>query len=55
MKLFGQIIRTAVNVTLLPVAIAKDILTLGGVALDERSATIKAIERLKEEASEEQD
>jgi len=30
MKLFGQLIRTAVNAALLPVAVAKDIVTLGG-------------------------
>ena len=32
MKLFGQLIRTVVNVAVLPVAVAKDVLTLGGVA-----------------------
>jgi len=32
MKLFGQIVRTVVNVAVLPVAVAKDVLTLGGVA-----------------------
>ncbi len=52
MKLFGQIVRTVVNVALLPVAVVKDAVTLGGVVLDERPATIKAIERLKDEASE---
>ena len=32
MKLFGQLIRTVVNVAVLPVAAVKDVLTLGGVA-----------------------
>ena len=31
MKIFGQIIRTAVNIIGLPVAVAKDVVTLGGV------------------------
>lgn len=52
MKIFGQVIRTVVNTTLLPVAVAKDIITLGGVVTDESSAIKKAIERLKDEASE---
>lgn len=55
MKLFGQIIRTAVNVTLIPIAVAKDVLTLGGIVLEEEPATVKAIRRLKEEASESED
>jgi hypothetical protein len=52
MKLFGQFVRTTVNLALLPVAVVKDIVTLGGVLLDERPATGKAIERLKDESSE---
>ena len=52
MKIFGQIVRTVVNAALLPVAVVKDVLTLGGAAIDERPATIKAIEKLKEEAGE---
>lgn len=52
MKLFGQIIRTVVNTALLPVAVVKDVATLGGNLTDERSATLEAIERLKDEAEE---
>lgn len=52
MKLFGQLVRTAVNVALLPVAVVKDVLTLGGVALDQPPAIKTAIEKLKEEARE---
>ena len=52
MKIFGQIVRTVVNVALLPVAVVKDVVTLGGVVIEERPATIKAIEKLKEEAGE---
>lgn len=52
MKLFGQIVRTVVNVALLPVAVVKDVVTLGGIVLDEEPALKKAIERLKDEAEE---
>lgn len=56
MKLFGQLIRTVVNTALLPVAVAKDIVTLGGTLTDDdSSATREAIERLKDEASEDED
>jgi len=51
MDLFGQIVRTVVNVALLPCAVVKDVITLGGVTLDERPATLEAIERLKREAA----
>lgn len=54
MKLFGQIVRTLVNVATLPVAVAKDVFTLGGAVLDEdRCYTSKHLDKLKREASEE--
>lgn len=53
MKLFGQIVRTAVNTALLPVAVTKDVLTLGGTLTDKReSYTREQIDRLKDEAQE---
>lgn len=52
MKLFGQFVSTAVNVVVLPVQVAKDVVTLGGVATDNRSATLRQLEKIKEEASE---
>lgn len=53
MKLFGQVIRTVVNTALLPVAVAKDVVTLGGVATDQRKPYIaQQIEKLKDEAQE---
>lgn len=55
MKLFGQIVRTVVNAALLPVAVAKDVVTIGGILIDRPSATKEAIERLKDEASPEWD
>ena len=54
MKIFGQLVRTAVNLVLVPAAIVEDVLTLGGVVNDaDRLATLKALERLKDEAGEE--
>jgi hypothetical protein len=53
MKLVGQLIRTAVNVAELPLALAKDTATLGGVATGRRkSYTEELAEKIKEEASE---
>jgi len=53
MKLFGQFIRTVVNVVTLPVAVVKDIGTLGGVATDQREPyTVQKLKQLKDEASE---
>lgn len=59
MKLFGQIIRTVVNVATFPVAVVKDVVTLGGTltgdnnwSLDE-TFTAKKIQELKDEAKEE--
>lgn len=49
MKLFGQIVRTVVNTTLLPVAVAKDVLTMGNVGEPE-THTAEAIQRLKDES-----
>ena len=55
MRLFGQLVRTVVNTALLPVAVAKDVVTAGGILIDKPSATKEAIERLKNEASEDWD
>lgn len=53
MKLFGQIIRTLVNVAELPVEAAKDVFTLGGVALDRKKTfTREQLEKIKNEAGE---
>ena len=53
MKLFGQIIRTAVNVATLPVAVAKDVFTLGGVATDNgQPYTVEKLKQNKREANE---
>jgi hypothetical protein len=55
MSLFGALVRTAVNVATLPVAVAKDAVTLGGTITDERSAVAEALERLKREAESDED
>ncbi len=53
MKLFGQIVRTLVNVVELPVEVVKDVFTLGGVVMDEpQSYTRKQLEKIAEDASE---
>lgn len=55
MGLFSAIVRTTVNVVLLPVAVAKDAFTLGGVCTgqqDEKGKTYtqEQIDLLKKEA-----
>ena len=51
MSLFGQLVRTAVNMVTLPVAVAKDAVTLGNVGRPEQGTfTKQAIQRLKDEA-----
>lgn len=59
MKLFGQLIRTVVNVATLPVAVAKDVVTFGGAFSGENeelkareTAIAKALQKLKDEAGE---
>jgi len=53
-KLFGQIVRTAVNVATLPATLVMDIFTLGGIATGEsKPYTLQQLEKLKKEASEE--
>ena len=51
MSLFGKIIKTTINITLLPVAITKDIFTLGGVGTEqEKSYTSQQIDLIKKES-----
>ena len=53
MKLFGQVVRTLVNTVTLPVAVAKDAFTLGGVCTDEPEPyTVQQLRKIKEEAGE---
>jgi hypothetical protein len=51
MSLFGAIVRTVVNVATLPVAIVKDVFTLGGVCTEQdKPYTAQKLEQIKEEA-----
>lgn len=50
MKLITQLVRTAVNVMTLPVAVVKDIYTLGGVATERESYIVEKLRQIKEEA-----
>lgn len=56
MSLFGALVRTVVNTALLPVAVVKDVLTLGGTLTEQndcgnnQSYTGTAIDKLKDEA-----
>ena len=52
MKLFGQLTRTAINLALLPVAIVKDVVTLGNIVSGDSPYTVQQLEKLKEEAKE---
>jgi hypothetical protein len=53
MKIFGQIVRTVVNVAALPVEVVRDVVTLGGIVTEEdKPYTIQRLEQLKKEASE---
>lgn len=51
MSFFGALVRTTVNVGLLPIAVAQDALTLGGTLDDNgQPHTMDALQRLKDEA-----
>jgi hypothetical protein len=53
MKLFGQVVRTLVNVATLPVAVLRDCVSLGGAIDNEgRPHTADALDQLKREATE---
>lgn len=50
MGLFGALIKTTVETVKLPVAIAKDVFSLGGVAVDRGSYTVEKLEDIKKAA-----
>jgi hypothetical protein len=59
MKLFGQVVRTLVNVAVLPVEVARDALTGGGGLVGDNedlrlrdTYTAKRLRKLKDEAQE---
>ena len=58
MKLFGQLMRTAVNVVTTPVAIVQDVVEVSksmiGEPLPSKSHTMEHLEQLKREAGEDE-
>jgi len=52
MGLFGKMVATAINVATLPVAVVKDVFTLGNAANadSQRSYTAQKLEQIKDEA-----
>ena len=51
MGLFGKIVATAVNVATIPVAVVKDVFTLGGVArYPGGSYTVEKLKQIKDKA-----
>ena len=50
MSLFGKLIRVTLDTTVrLPVAVVKDVATLGGVIIDEDSAVVNAARKTTED------
>lgn len=53
MKLFGQLARTVVNTVMLPVEVAKDVVTLAGIVTEQdKSYTRQRLEKLADDAEE---
>lgn len=51
MSLFGALVRTVVNVATLPVAVVKDVYTLGGVCTEQdKPYTVQKLKQIKDEA-----
>jgi hypothetical protein len=51
MGLFGKLVKTALNVAEIPLAVAKDVVTLGGVATGkDETYTRELVEKIKEDA-----
>lgn len=50
MSLFGRLVSTAVNVATLPVAVTKDVFTLGGLSTENGSYIIQKLKQIKDEA-----
>jgi hypothetical protein len=51
-SLFGKVVRTVVNTATLPVAVVKDVFTLGGVSrpYGEGSYIVEQLQKIKDEA-----
>jgi hypothetical protein len=46
--MFGSILKAAVGVVTLPVAVVKDTITIGGALIDEESAIIKNLKAISD-------
>lgn len=54
MSLFGKLVRTTINVATLPVSIAKDVVTLGGIVTEQDKSYIEQkLQLIKDEAEDE--
>ena len=52
MSLFGQFVATVINVATIPVAVVKDVVTLGGVSTDQNeSYIVQKLREIKDEAT----
>jgi hypothetical protein len=51
MGLFSALVKVTIDTVTLPVAIIKDVVTLGGVATDQRKPyTVQKLDKIKEDA-----
>lgn len=51
MGLFGKLVATAINVATLPVAVAKDVVTMGGISTRSgKSAIVQKLQQIKDES-----
>ncbi len=50
MGIFGNLVKLAVDVAVTPLAIAKDVITLGGSITDEEAATPQKLEDIVQDA-----
>jgi hypothetical protein len=51
MSLFGKVVKLVVNVAAIPIEVAKDVVTLGGISTEQRKPyTAQRIEKLVEDA-----
>lgn len=49
MGLFGNLMQLAGDIVVTPLAVVKDVVTLGGAITDEESATVKKLEDIAED------
>ena len=52
MSIIGKLIKTTIDIATIPVAVVKDVATLGGSITGERSAVSQKVEQLTEDVGE---